>query len=108
MHGEGSPDASVTFRESCDVFVTFDQLAQGSYPTVPTTRPSRWSLQPADAEELILVALVRLGGARTCVTVNDLGLEVRRATPGFDPRVSRRHRLLELLDALDCIEVRPT
>lgn len=105
VHGVGSLDVSVTFRESCDVFVTFDQLAQGFHSAVPTGQPSRWSLQPADAEELVLVALVRLGGARNWVNVIDIDLELRRSAAGFDPRVYRRHRLLELLDALDSVEV---
>ncbi len=64
VHGVGSSDAAVTLRESCDVFVAFDQLAQGSHPTMPVARPLRWSLQPNDAEELILVALFHIGGAR--------------------------------------------
>lgn len=105
VHGVGSADASVTFRESCDVFVTFDQLGQGSHPTIPAAQPLRWSLQPVDAEELILVALVRLGGARNWVSVEDLDVELRRAAPDFDPRVYRRRSLLELLKALDSVEL---
>lgn len=105
VRGVGSVDASVTFRESCDVFVTFDQLAQGLYPTPPAGQPSRWLLQPADAEELMRVALVRLGGARNWVTVDDLNVEICGAAPGFDPRVYRRHRLLEVREALDSVEL---
>ncbi len=105
MHGVGRSDASVTFRESCDVFVTFDQLAKGSHPIVPVAQPLLWSLQPSDTEQLILVALVRLGGVRTWVVVDDLNVELRRAAPDFDPRVYRRHRLLDLLEALDSVEL---
>jgi hypothetical protein len=105
VYGLGSSDAAVTFRESCDVFVTFDQLGQGVRPTAPAAQPLRWSLQPMEAEELILGALVRLGGARKWVAVEDLDVELRRASPDFDPRIYRRHRLLELLDALDSLEL---
>lgn len=105
VHGVGRFDASVTFRESCDVFVTFDQLAQGAHPTVPVAQPLLLPRPPSDAEQPILVALVRLGGARRWITVDDLDVEVRRAAPDFDPRVYRRHRLLDILEALDSVEL---
>lgn len=57
----------------------------------------------ADDKELILVALVRLADTLRWATVHDLDVELRRASPDFDPRVYRRHRLLEPLDALDSV-----
>ena len=48
---------------------------------------------------------MRLGGARSWVVVDDLDVELRRESPDFDPRVYRRHSLLELLEALDSVEL---
>lgn len=107
VHGVGPENASTAFQQSCSVFVTTDELRRRALPPSGglSLPPARWSLQPGDAETLVLTTLISLGGARDWVAVPDLkqGLELKQ--PGFDARVYRRHRLLDLLSALDSVQL---
>jgi hypothetical protein len=107
VHGVGPENASTAFQQSCSVFVTLDGLAERA-PLLGggvLAQPARWSLEPSDAETQILMALVKLGGARDGVAVPDLDHELQQMQPGFDPRVYRRRRLLDLLAALDSVQL---
>jgi hypothetical protein len=107
VHGVGPESASIAFQNSCSVFVTIDELRRRALPPSGglSLPPARWSLQPGDAETLILTALINLGGARDWVAVPDLKQELELKQPGFDARVYRRHRLLDLLSALDSVQL---
>lgn len=109
VHGVGPRNASAAFQRSCSDFVALDDLAvrAASPGGGLLTKPVRWSLEPSDAETLILTALVRLGGARDWVAVPDLGHELAQMRPSFDARDYRRVRLLDLLDALDSVQLDP-
>lgn len=107
VHGVGPVSASTAFQGSCSVFVTLDELAKrGLSPSGgPLAQPARWSLPPSAAETLILTALVKLGGARDGVAVPDLAHALQQTHPDFDARVYRRRRLLDLLAALDSVQL---
>lgn len=107
VHGVGPESASTAFQQSCSVFVTLDELTERALSPGEGSRaqPARWSLEPSAAETLILTALVKLGGARNGVAVPDLERELQQTQPGFDTRVYRRRRLLDLLAALDSVQL---
>ena len=107
VHGVGPDTASVAFRESCSVFVTLDNLENGTVSPSGAIGPppKRWSLRPADAEGQILETLVRLGGALAWVSVPDLAEHFTATDPIFDSRTYRRRNLLNLLNGLDSVTV---
>lgn len=107
VHGVGPESASAAFQHSCSVFVTLDELAERALSAGGglLAQPARWSLEPGDAEPLILTALVKLRGAHDGVAVPDLERELQQTQRGFDARVYRRRRLLDLLAALDSVQL---
>jgi hypothetical protein len=107
VHGVGPENASIAFQQSCSVFVSIDELVKRvlSPDGGPPVPPAPWSLRPGDSETLILTTLINLGGARDWVAVPDLRKELELKLPGFDARVYRRRRLLDLLAALDSVQL---
>ncbi|SFZ83473.1 Uncharacterized conserved protein, LabA/DUF88 family [Devosia enhydra] len=107
VHGVGPANGSKAFQQSCSVFVPLDELA--SRTSKPATDlpapPARWSLNPADAEEVILTALITLGGTRNWIDLTTLTRKLGEMEPPFDPRVYRRRRLGRLLDELESVEI---
>jgi uncharacterized protein (TIGR00288 family) len=102
VHGVGSPGSATALRQSCTSFRTFQDL---SNIDKSGTSPAAWSRQPNASENVVLAAIARLGGGRRWVTTSELGEEIRRTTPSFDPRSYSRRTLTELCDELDSIDV---
>lgn len=109
VHGVGARDASPTFRESCDVFLSYpDLLAGGVSLDIANEHVAAKHRGPRHAEQLILQALVRLGGHRDWVEVQRLGQELQELVMHFDVRRYRRRSLTDLLRGLDSVEVELT
>jgi uncharacterized LabA/DUF88 family protein len=105
VHGVGSGSAPASLRQSCTSYLTFgevDDLAQSSGRVV---HGELWSRPTSDAEDLVLHALIRLGGARTWVSMTALGQEVRRVVPSFDPRSYSVRSMSELCNAIESVEL---
>ncbi len=106
VHGVGARDASPTFRESCDAFLSYpDLLAGGVSFDIADEHVAAKHRGPRDAEQLILQALVRLGGHRDWVEVQRLGQELQELVMHFNVRHYRRRSLTDLLRGLDSVEV---
>lgn len=107
VHGVGSAQAARVFRESCDSFMTFEEVSElanaaaGSSETPTGDMPKT----PRAAEDRVLLALVSLGGARHWVDMQRLGNQLSRTHPPFDPRLYSRGTLTELCAAIESIEV---
>jgi uncharacterized LabA/DUF88 family protein len=106
VHGVGPANGSAAFKQSCTIFVSLDELASRmpKPPVNPPAAPARWSLKPADAEEMIIDAVISLGGTRAWVDLAALSKQLRGMEPRFDPRVYGRRRLGQLLDEIDSLE----
>jgi Fe-S-cluster formation regulator IscX/YfhJ len=105
VHGVGHKSAAALLRASCTTFLTFDELDSLILSTNAAVRPDVWKRTPSDAEDRLLNALVRLGGARKWIDISKLGQELREATPTFDPRFYGSRSLGELCDAIDSVDV---
>jgi len=103
----GPKTASTAFQNACTIFVQQEHLAGRvlHWGTEPQDPPARWSLEPADAEKLVLGALIKLGGAHRWIALTDLVDELAGLQPAFDPRVYRRRNMPELLASLTSVEV---
>jgi hypothetical protein len=107
VHGVGSAQAAKAFRESCDSFLTFEEIGVLANADAGSSRSPNGDkpLTPRAAEDRVLLALVSLGGARHWVDMQRLGNQLSRSHPPFDPRLYSRRTLTELCDATDSIEV---
>lgn len=105
VHGIGSSDSAVALRQSCTTFLTFSEVSELAISSTAHVAPGFGSRPPRDAEDRLLLALVRLGGARGWVGFTELGEELKRSMPSFDPRLYSRRTLTELCTAIDSIEV---
>jgi len=107
VHGIGSPHAAPAFKQGCDVFLGLDRLAEQVLAKTGETPPlvKLWSRPPVEAEDILLHAMLRLGGARQWVDVPKLGLDLSIEHPSFDPRSYRSRNLTDLLDALTSVEL---
>jgi hypothetical protein len=105
VHGVGGPNAAATLRQSCTTFLSFGDVSELAASTNLHVTGGLWSRQPGDAEDRLLHALVRLGGARRWVGLGELGEEMKHVLPSFDPRLYSRRTLSDLCDAVDSIEV---
>lgn len=86
MHCVGSKSVPATLRQSCTTFLTYNQLHELNHPVNAKAVPTLWKGQPADAEDHLLAALVRLGGARRWVGITELAHDLKTALPAFDSR----------------------
>lgn len=101
VHGIGSAHATKTLRHSCTRFMSVAELNEWAAPV----SPELWTGQPEDAEDRLLEAIVRLGGARQWVPVNGLGAELKSVWPLFDARAFSRRNLSDLCSSLNSILV---
>lgn len=105
VHGIGSSYSVVALRQSCTTFLTFSEVSELAISSTAHVAPGLRSRPPEDAEDRLLLALVRLGGARGWVGFTELGEELKKSMPSFDPRLYSRRTLTELCSAIDSIEV---
>lgn len=105
VHGIGSSNSAVALRQSCTTFLTFSEVSELAISSTAHVAPGFGSRPPRDAEDRLLLALVRLGGARGWVGFTELGEELRKSMPSFDPRLYSRRTLTDLCSAIDSIEV---
>ncbi len=100
VHGVGSGSAPASLRQSCTTYLTLGEIDSLLGSTEWPAPGELWSRPPEDAEDLVLRALVRLGGARDWITLTALGQEIRREIPSFDPRSYSVRSLAALCAAL--------
>lgn len=107
VHGVGPKTASSAFKTSCTVFVEQDLLLDRalSWGAEPEQPPALWSREPADAEAIIVGAMVRMGAAHTWIELPALRKTLEDLEPTFDTRVYRRRNLEDLLGALSSVEL---
>jgi len=99
VHGIGSAHATKTLRHSCTAFMSLAELNEWAAPV----SPELWTGQPEDAEDRLLEAIVRVGGARRWVPISDLGAELKSVWPLFDARAFSRRNLNDLCSSLNSI-----
>ncbi len=107
IHGVGSQHAAKAFQQACDRFVALadlDAAIKGRAPAgvIPA---DLWQHGPREAEDHILAAMVRLGGARDWIEISRLSHELAKSYGRFDPRAFSRRSLTALLEALDSVTV---
>lgn len=105
VHGVGYDSAAAALRASCTTFVTFRELSTLLGSSDAEVGPRGWKRAPEDAEDRLLLALVKLGGAREWIRLSDLGQELRSFSPTFEPRFFGARTLRELCAAIDSIEL---
>lgn len=105
VHGIGYSNSAVALRQSCTTFRTFQEVSEGAISSTGHVPPDLWSHPPGDAEDRLLLALVRLGGARGWVGLSELSEDIRRSMPSFDPRSYSCRTLTELCAATESIDV---
>lgn len=103
VHGLGTQQTPQAFQRACSSFKLTEELELKGVGGALAA--SRWMLEPSDAEALLVLAVLRIGGGRDVVPLSDLGNHLRRFEPGFDPRVFRRRTLKELLMSLETMEI---
>lgn len=97
--GFGYACTPISFRNACTSFEEMHPL-NSKRPATPL-----WSLQPADAENILLPALQTLCADGQPIELAELGQYLAKSTPGFDPRIYRRHTLSAVLRELPSIEL---
>lgn len=105
VHGVGSSSAPASLRQSCTSYSTFQEVDEFIVSSRRDVAGELWGRSPANAEDRVLHALVRLGGARQWVSLSNLGQEIRRTLPSFDPRSYSSRTLTDLCAALPSVEV---
>lgn len=105
VHGIGSAQASAVLRRSCSAFSTFAELEAWAATTTGKLPSRAWFGSLNDAEDQLLRALVRLGGARGWVSLDALGPELRATHAWFDARAYSRRTVHELCTSLSSIEL---
>jgi hypothetical protein len=107
VHGVGSQHAAQAFRQACDRFVALGDLDAAIKERTETCAipTDLWQRGPEDAEDHILSALVRLGGARDWIEISRLSHELTTSYGRFDSRAFSRRSLTALLEALDSVAV---
>lgn len=104
--GFGAKQTPESFKTSCREFISFAELQRrtASFPQIMEA-PARFEGSPGTAEQLVLLALISMGGASRWVSLPSLRSELNRLQPDFHPRRYRRRTLTELLTAIDTVEV---
>ena len=100
--GFGQQSAPKAFRDSCTTFKEFRYL--NVHPSLPLP-PALWSLQPGDAEALVMDVLQEALSKQEEVSLSELSQLLRQRHTAFDPRVFRRRSLSELLCELPKVAV---
>jgi hypothetical protein len=101
--GLGQRSTPETFRLACTEFRDVQSLGTSTPTKVPSKR--FWSRNPADAEELVLGALMSMSRGDEPVALSLLGATLAERDPGFDPRIYGRRTLRDLLSALPSVEL---
>lgn len=103
VHGYGAAHTPVSFQHACSTFMSLEELGAGG--ASGSGRAGKWKLAPTDAEAILVLAVLRLGGGSDDVDLSRLGEYLRRHEPHFDPRVFRCRTLGELVEKLDSFDV---
>jgi len=94
--------ATQSFRDACTEFHEIQKLTP---PPIASLPMKLWSLQPADAETMVVAALTGLERTDRLTSVDELGRELALQFPGFDTRQYRRRKLADLLRDLPSVEL---
>lgn len=103
VHGYGAAHTPMSFQRACTNFLLLEELgtsgASGAGPV------SKWKLAPTDAEAMLVLAVLRLGGGSQDVHLSKLGEYLSRNEPHFDPRAFRCRTLGELVEKLESFDL---
>ena len=105
VHGFGVKQTPESFQRACSDFTFLETLVLKGVGG--PLKSARWMLEPSDAEPLLVLAVLRMGGGKRFVSLSELGNHLARYEPEFDPRVFRRRSLRELLVSLESMDVQP-
>jgi hypothetical protein len=103
VHGYGAAHTPAAFQRACSSFTFLEELLFNGKGQ--TTMSARWTLAPSQAEALLVLAVLRLGGATREVSLSELGAHLKRYEPHFDPKQFKCKGLGSLVEKLDSLEV---
>lgn len=101
--GIGQHSTAEPFRRACSEFHEVRMLGRHIASAPPNAQ--LWSLNPSDAEELVLSVLGELCADWRPVTLSLLGARLIERDPAFDTRVYGRRTLRALISAMPSVEL---
>ena len=107
-YGYGFSHSARSFQQGCTEFTFLEDLSAGEHGVERVRNKShKRKRPPADAEELVIPIIARLGGAHDWVKLSAIGENLSRVHPGFDPRIYQSRSLSDLLSKLELVELDP-